>query len=533
MALPAIVEETQLFYPGLRLDRYELLCPLAQGGMGAVWLARYAGKFGFSRLVVVKVMLPQYAREENMRSMFIDEARIAASIDHPNVVSTLDVGEDRGLLFLVMDWVDGDSLSRLVKQVRQNGETVPPGIVLKMASDVCAGLHAAHEQRDPSGELRGVIHRDVSPQNILLSTTGRAMLIDFGIAKANKRISEETSVGQIKGKLSYMSPEHARSQRTDRRADVFSVGAVLYELFAGFPPFERENDVQTLVRLTRGGPPAPLPKNTPIAVQEVVMQALAFDAAQRFQTAADLGDAIVHAMHQIGAPTTDNEVARYTDEYLSVRRAQRQRAVVAALGSGDETATERMQRAPPNMPSGESPFANALAFDASPFASALGPYAQSQMRGATVPLQPGMPDDYTTPMRGAVQTSQRSPAPHEAAAAWVMSTLMGPQRRKWSLIAMVSIAISSVLAALLLLVKMSAKEPDAAAASASANRAAYAAVPTTPVYATGQPAVVVPPQTPGNAIQPQQPPPPGPTTTSTSFAIPAPTVRKGPPGRTH
>ena len=320
-----------LFHPGMRLDRYELLCPLAQGGMGAVWLARYAGKFGFARLVVVKLMLPQYAQDENMRAMFIDEARIAASIDHPNVVATIDVGEEDGLLFLVMNWVDGDSLSRLVKQVTQNRERVLAGVVLKIAADVCAGLHAAHEQRDPSGELRGVVHRDVSPQNILLATNGRAMLIDFGIAKANKRIAEETAIGRAKGKLSYMSPEQARTDKVDRRADIFSVGAVLYELFAGFPPFERENDVQTLTRLTRGGPATPLPKGTPPAVQSVVMRALALDPGARYQTAADLGDAIVVAMHEIGAPTTDNEVARYADEYLSVRRG----AASARGASGD------------------------------------------------------------------------------------------------------------------------------------------------------------------------------------------------------
>ena len=372
--------------PGKRLDRYELLCPLAQGGMGAIWLARYAGKFGFTRLVVVKVMLQHYVQVENMRAMFIDEARIAASIDHPNVVSTLDVGEQDGLLFLAMNWVDGDSLSHLVKQVTQNNERVPAGIALKIAADVCAGLHAAHELADENGELRGLVHRDVSPQNILLSTNGRAMLIDFGIAKANKRIAEETSIGRIKGKLSYMSPEQARTGNVDRRADIFSVGAVLYEIFSGFPPFERENDIQTLTRLTRGGPAAPMPRGTPPAVQSVVMRALALEPQQRWQTAAEMGHELVVAMREIGEPTTDQEVAQYAEEYLSARRKQRQRSVNNALFAAEDTmmVDQRLAgstRAATGVTDARGEMKPTLEFDASPFASALGPYAQARFAG--------------------------------------------------------------------------------------------------------------------------------------------------------
>lgn len=397
--------------PGTRLDRYELLCPLAQGGMGAIWLARYAGKFGFSRLVVVKVMLPHYVQVENMRAMFIDEARIAASIDHPNVVSTLDVGEQDGLLFLAMNWVDGDSLSHLVKQVTQNNERLPAGVALKIAADVCAGLHAAHELVDENGELRGLVHRDVSPQNILLSTNGRAMLIDFGIAKANKRISEETSIGRIKGKLSYMSPEQARTTVVDRRADIFSVGAVLYEVFAGFPPFERENDIQTLTRLTRGGPAAPLPRGTPPAVQSVVMRALALDPQQRWQTAAEMGHELVVAMREIGEPTTDQEVATYAEEYLSARRKQRQRTVNNALFASEDT---QMVDQPPvrraetqaGAPVGRGELKVTLEFDASPFASALGPYAQA--RYAHTPGAYPLPIPTPPPMQSAGELHSQS-----------------------------------------------------------------------------------------------------------------------------
>ena len=389
--------DSDTFYPGLLLDRYELLCPLAQGGMGAVWLARYTGKFGFTRLVVVKVMLAQYARDENMRAMFIDEARIAASIDHPNVVSTLDVGEQDGILFLAMNWVDGDSLSRLVLEVSKANQRLPAGVALKIAADVCAGLHAAHELRDQHDELRGLVHRDVSPQNILLATNGRAMLIDFGIAKANKRVSEETSVGRIKGKLSYMSPEQARTSAVDRRADIFSVGAVLYEIFAGVPPFERESDIQTLTRLTRGGPASPLPVGTHPVVQNVVMRALALEPSARYQTAEEMSYELVVAMREIGAPTTDQEVARYGEPFLAGRRDQRQQAVQNALFAADDTmavAREEMRTRVGRNNAHEGSRAErkpTLEFDASPFASALGPYGMPRQRGAYGPPTPSDP----------------------------------------------------------------------------------------------------------------------------------------------
>jgi serine/threonine-protein kinase len=535
-------------YPGMLLDRYELLCPLAQGGMGAVWLARYSGKFGFSRLVVVKVMLPQFARDENMRTMFIDEARIAAEITHPNVVATIDVGEQDGVLFLVMEWVDGDSLSRLVKQVSQNRESVPAGVVLKIASDVCSGLHAAHEQRDSEGELRGVVHRDVSPQNILLATNGRAMLIDFGIAKANKRISEATAIGRVKGKLSYMSPEQARTQAIDRRADIFSVGAVLYELFAGFPPFERENDVQTIVRLTRGGPASPLPRETPHAVQNIVMRAIALDPNERFQTAAELGDAIVHAMHEIGAPVTDHEVARYTDEYLSVRREQRQRAVQAALFSTDGTAMVGM-----NPMAGDEPGARnvTLEFDASPFASAIG--ASGEIQAMPAQAQGFPSDPMMAGMLGATREHDvamsappvRGPAP----VAWPTRTIFERHKKNLSFVLMGSIAISSVLIAALVVVKL--REPDPRTTMQPIPTMTFAQQPgvMVPGVMPQQPAMVPqyqPGQVPMQPMPATQPTvisnpnvlpagaptataPAGPTATSTSFTIPNPKKGHGRP----
>ena len=164
--------------------------------MAAVWLARQKGHRLFERLVVVKTILPQYATQEQFQKMFLDEARVAAAIEHPNVARTIDGGEKGDLLYIVMEWIDGESLSRLQRAVEKNGAKLPAGLVLRLLADCCAGLHAAHELRDKSGNPLGVVHRDVSPQNVLVSTAGVAKLIDFGVAKARDRASEGTSAGQ-------------------------------------------------------------------------------------------------------------------------------------------------------------------------------------------------------------------------------------------------------------------------------------------------------------------------------------------------
>ena len=171
--------------PGSRLDRYELLCPLAYGGMASVWLARFGGRRGFERLVVVKMILPQYASDPRFQEMFFDEARIASRIEHSNVARILDVGEqDENTAYIVMEWVDGDSLSKIDRAAEVKKQRVPPGIALRICADAAAGLHAAHILEERDGTALGVVHRDVSPQNILVSNAGTTVLIDFGVAKA-------------------------------------------------------------------------------------------------------------------------------------------------------------------------------------------------------------------------------------------------------------------------------------------------------------------------------------------------------------
>lgn len=324
------MDPTQL-QPGYRLDRYELLCPLAYGGMASVWLARFGGRLGFERMVVVKMILPQFSQDPRFQEMFLDEARIASRIEHTNVARILDVGEHDGNYFIVMEWVDGDSLSKVMRAAEQKKTRVPAGVALRICADAAAGLHAAHELKDRDGHSLGVVHRDVSPQNILISNNGATMLIDFGVAKARDRVSQDTSAGQLKGKIRYMAPEQALGRQIDRRADVWALGAILYELFAGTSPYEGVNEVATLHKLTSGQPPAPMPPSVPAPVKAVISRALAYDPENRYATTLELSLALESAMVEIGDPTSITAVAAYTMHLLAERKAARRRAVDAAL----------------------------------------------------------------------------------------------------------------------------------------------------------------------------------------------------------
>lgn len=332
--------------PGHRLDRYELLCPLAYGGMASVWLARFGGRRGFERLVVVKMILPQYSQDPRFQEMFLDEARIASRIEHQNVARILDVGEQDENTFIVMEWVDGDSLSKVVRAAEQKKQRVPAGIALRVCADAAAGLHAAHVLEERDGTALGVVHRDVSPQNILISNAGSTVIIDFGVAKARDRVSQETSAGQLKGKIRYMAPEQALGRNIDHRADVWALGAILYELFAGVPPYDGPNEVATLHKLTSGALPASLPSHVPAPVRAVIERALAYEPESRYATALELNLAIESCLLEIGEPTNAAVVASYTGHLLADRKAARKRAVDTALDSARSRDAERASSIP-------------------------------------------------------------------------------------------------------------------------------------------------------------------------------------------
>src|SRR5579883_2045042 len=235
---------------GYRLDRYELLCPIASGGMATVWLARLRGKRGFEKLYAIKTIRTELVDDATFQEMFLDEARIASRIQHPNVAQILDLGEQEDVLFIVMEWVDGDSLAKIRKVLSKRKATLPIGVTLRVLADACAGLHAAHELRDENGDPLDLVHRDVSPQNILVSTVGAAKVIDFGIAKAHGRKQGETRTGVVKGKIQYLAPEQVKKgAKVDRRTDVWALGVCLQELVVGKPPYGDDDDVEVIRKL--------------------------------------------------------------------------------------------------------------------------------------------------------------------------------------------------------------------------------------------------------------------------------------------
>src|SRR5579859_374266 len=283
---------------GYRLDRYELLCPIATGGMATVWLARLRGKRGFEKLFAIKTIRTELVEDSRFQEMFLDEARIASGIQHPNVAQILDLGEQADVLFIVMEWVDGDSLAKIRKLLARTGGKLPTGIVLKILADACAGLHAAHELRDGDGQPLEVVHRDVSPQNILVATSGAVKVIDFGIAKAQNRRQGTTRTGIVKGKIQYMAPEQVKKGKSvDRRADIWALGVTLHELVTGKPPNDGEDDVEVIRRLMSDEPPT-LAAELPAAIAEVMARSVVLDPDARFPTAAGMQRALESAMKE-------------------------------------------------------------------------------------------------------------------------------------------------------------------------------------------------------------------------------------------
>jgi hypothetical protein len=279
---------------GSRLGRYELLVELGTGGMASVWIARERGDLG-DRLVALKAMLPELARKSDFRTMFLEEGQVVRSIEHPNVVRVYEVGEDRGVLFMAMDWVRGDSLRRVMVDA-QRRRPIPPEMAVRIIADTAAGLHAAHELRGWDGELRNLVHCDVSPHNILVGVDGRARLVDFGVANGTLHGDPEKSDRGVVGKFAYMSPEQANGESIDRRSDVFALGIVLYELTTGERLYRGELPAHTLrlAQTARIPNPTRVMPEYPERLASIVLKALDPARDKRFQTSDELRLALEH-----------------------------------------------------------------------------------------------------------------------------------------------------------------------------------------------------------------------------------------------
>jgi len=298
--------------PPRRMGRYELLFRIASGGMAEVYAARVVGEAGFEKLVAVKRMLPTLAEDEEFVAMFLDEARVAANISNAHVVQTLDLGRDStGALYIVMDLVVGVTLSRIFKEAAKVRRAVPVGMAVELLAQAASGLHAAHEATTPVGEPLHIVHRDVSPQNILVGVDGRARITDFGVARAVARATQ-TQAGRIKGKFAYCSPEQLRGESVDRRADVFALGVVTWETFAGQRLFVADHPLAIMERV-QNMPILPVSQvrgRVPEAISAVIGRALERDPDARFPTTGEFGTALRQAAREAGIETPEQAEAR-------------------------------------------------------------------------------------------------------------------------------------------------------------------------------------------------------------------------------
>ncbi len=301
------------------VGRYALCDRIAGGGMATVHLGRLLGQAGFSRTVAIKRLHAHLAEDPEFVSMFIDEARLAARIHHPNVVSTLDVVARDSELFLVMEYVHGESLARLMRGVAERKERVPPRIAAAIVAGFLHGLHAAHEARNEHGEPLNLVHRDVSPQNVLVGIDGVPRVVDFGVAKAVGRV-QTTRDGQLKGKLAYMAPEQIAGGAVTRRTDIYATAIVFWELLAGRRLFQGDNEAAVMRAVMSDTPPAPSTV-VPVAaaIDRIVLRGLARDPSARFQTAREMALGIEQAIDVALPSVIGAWVQSIAEHALSIR----------------------------------------------------------------------------------------------------------------------------------------------------------------------------------------------------------------------
>jgi formylglycine-generating enzyme required for sulfatase activity len=380
---------------GTRLDRYELLAPLAQGGMGAVWLARLVGVRGFEKLVAIKTIKTQFHADARFERMFLDEARIASKIHHPNVAQIIELGEQDGFLFLVMEYVEGESIARMKRLLAQRGQEIPLPIALRILADACAGLHAAHELCEDDGGHLGVVHRDASPHNMIASAKGSVKVIDFGIVKSRDRVSEETTTGELKGKLQYLAREQVLPGSIDRRVDVWSIGACLYEMVTGFPPYPPAGVAESVRRLIEKVEPDPLDEDVPGCVKEILARSLTHDRDARYATCLEMQHALEAAIATLGAKVTSDDVGAFVREACKDSLAERRKWVQEAI----EACSARHRLAPP---SSTSPSSSVIAI-----AQSLGSIPTTGALGA---MSPALERDNARTPTVAVHTPSTTPA---------------------------------------------------------------------------------------------------------------------------
>ena len=321
------------------VGRFEVVGHLASGGMAEVLLARLRGPSGFERPVVLKRVLPHLAKQSRFVDMFLDEARLVAQIRHQNVVQVQELTHEGDDLFIVMEYLEGESVAGLVRRIVASKRQLPYATAAHIIAEACAGLHAAHELTDIEGHELGIVHRDASPQNLFVTYDGSVKVLDFGIAVARDRTTR-TETGQLKGKFEYMSPEQCLAQGVDRRSDVFALGTVLYEISSGRRLFKRANQLLTLKAIVRDPIPSlrEIDSSYPAELERIVMKALARPLEDRYQTAAEMRrdlNAFLRTAEDHGLP--DEALAALMREHFAARIAEKKDMLARVQGGSDIT----------------------------------------------------------------------------------------------------------------------------------------------------------------------------------------------------
>lgn len=312
------------------LGKYRLIAELGHGGMAEVFLAVAHGPAGFNKLTVIKQIRPQLAEDPEFLSMFLDEARLAARLNHPHIVQTNEVGREANRYFMAMEYLEGQPLNRIVSRVGR--ERFPLAMHLGLLADTLAGLHYAHDLADYDGTPLEVVHRDVTPHNIFITYEGQAKVVDFGIAKAMNS-SSETKTGVLKGKVAYMAPEQARGEKVDRRADIFSVGVMLWEAAVGRRLWKGIPDVVILGRISNGDIPPPRSIRPDVApeLEAIILRALAYQKEDRYRTAGELQAELERVLDRWGQRAPQREAGRLVAQHFDEERTQIRALIDAQL----------------------------------------------------------------------------------------------------------------------------------------------------------------------------------------------------------
>ena len=304
------------------LGRYELFAKLGSGGMAEVHLARQRGLKRFRKLVVVKTIHPQLSRDERFIDLLLEEARVSALLKHPRVVDIYDVDEVDGVFFIAMEYLPGQSLTEIIKAGRA-GEKLDVMSSVQVIVDTADGLEAAHQLRSHEGDELSLVHRDVSPGNVVVLYSGGVKIVDFGVAKAVGHLSEIGAISKFAGKLGYAAPEQLRGARADQRSDIFSLGVVLWELLCHRRLFSAKSREQAIAMTTMGTapPPSTLRSGISLALDEACLRALAPEPNKRYQSAAEMGKALVEVLEDSGYRRERGGIATYMDNVFAERRA--------------------------------------------------------------------------------------------------------------------------------------------------------------------------------------------------------------------